>query len=95
MKPPADPVAAKYFRDRNPLNPEAERLAVEALEKPLAYMNEQLAGKEYLLGNEFTLADLNVASVMGWALAAKLDLAKSPNVQQWLSRCLARPTAKG
>jgi glutathione S-transferase len=95
MKPPADPAAAKYFRDRNPLNPEAERAAVEALEKPLAYMNGKLAGREYLLGNEFTLADLNVASVMGWVFTAKLDLTKTPNVEQWLTRCWARPAAKG
>src|SRR5215510_4863664 len=66
MKPPADPVVAKYFRDRNPLNPEAERVAVEALEKPLTYLNEHLAHREYLLGKEFSLADLNAASVLTW-----------------------------
>jgi glutathione S-transferase len=91
MKPPADPEAAKYFRERNPLNPEVERAALEALEKPLAYMNAHLANKEYLLGKDFTLADLNVASVMSWAFPAKLDLSAKQNVQAWLTRCLARP----
>jgi len=95
MKPPADPEAAKYFRDRNPLNPEVERAALEALEKPLTYMNDQLAGRDYLLGNEFTLADLNVAVVMAWSFAAKIDLSTKPNVQAWLGRCMARPAAKG
>jgi glutathione S-transferase len=91
MKEPVDPVAAKYFRDRNPLNPEVERAALEALEKPLAYMNNHLAGREYLLGNDFTIADLNVASVLGWLLAARVDLTAVPAVQSWLSRCLSRP----
>jgi glutathione S-transferase len=95
MKPPADPAAAKYFRDRNPLNLEVERAALESLEKPLAHLNDQLAGRDYLLGNEFTLADLNVAVVMAWSFAAKLDLSGKPNVQAWLGRCMARPAAKG
>jgi len=91
MKEPADPAAAKYFRDRNPLNPDVERAALEALEKPLAYMNDHLTGREYLLGKDFSLADLNVASVMAWIIPARVDLATKPNVQSWLSRCLARP----
>ena len=91
MKPPADPQAAKYFADRNPPNPEAVRAALETLEKPLAYLNGHLANRQYLLGNDFTLADLNVASVMVWAVGAKLELANVPNVQQWLNKCLSRP----
>jgi glutathione S-transferase len=91
MKEPSDPVAAKYFRDRSPLNPEAERAALEALEKPLTYLNDRLIGREYLLGKDFTLADLNVASVLTWLYPARIDLSTTPNVQAWLSRCLARP----
>jgi glutathione S-transferase len=91
MKEPADPVAAKYFRDRNPLNPDVERAALEALEKPLTYMNDHLTGRDYLLGKDFTLADLNVASVLTWLYPARIDLSTKPNVQAWLSRCLARP----
>jgi len=94
MKPPADPEAAKYFRERNPLNPEVERAALETLEKPLTYLNDHLANRDYLLGKEFTLADLNVASVMSWVFAAKLDLSNKPNAQQWLSRCMARPRSR-
>jgi glutathione S-transferase len=91
MKEPSDPVAAKYFRDRNPLNPEVERAALEALEKPLTYLNGHLTGREHLLGKDFSIADLNVASVMAWLIPARVDLATKPNVQAWLSRCLSRP----
>jgi glutathione S-transferase len=95
MPAPPDPQAAKYFRERNPLNPEIEKTSIEALQKPLGILNEHLAKREYLLGNDFTLADLNVASVMIWAHRAKLDLSIRPHVAQWLTRCLARPAAKG
>ena len=50
-----------------------------------------LAGRDYLLGSQFTVADLNVASVMGWAPMAKLDLSPAPNAAAWLARCSSRP----
>jgi glutathione S-transferase len=71
-----------------------EKLAVEAEEKlarPLAVLDAALAGKSYLLGDAFTIADLNVASVLSWALVAKVDLSKTPNVARWLTACCARP----
>ncbi len=95
MKLPDDPQAAKYFRERNPLNPEVEKMNVELLEKPLTVLNQHLSKCEYLVGNDFTVADLNVASVLSWAFPAKLDLSTKPHVQQWLNRCMARPAARG
>jgi glutathione S-transferase len=95
MKLPPDPAVAKYFRDRNPLNPEVERLAIEALQKPLSYLNAHLQDRDYLLGGEFTLADLNAAAVLAWALTARLDLDQFPNVKPWLTRCLDRPARAG
>lgn len=84
----------KYFRERSPKDPKVEPAALEALRGPLTYLNEHLAKREYLLGSSFTIADLNVASIMGFALMAKLDLSGYPNVQQWLNRCMARPAAR-
>jgi glutathione S-transferase len=95
MEFPPDSQAGKYFRERNPKNPDAEQQAIEALKKPLSVLNEQLTGRDFLLGDEFTLADLNVASILSWAIASKLDLSATPELQQWLARCLARPAARG
>jgi glutathione S-transferase len=66
----------------------------EKLKKPLAYMNEALEGRDHLLGGDFSLADLNVASVMTWARAGRLNLDPYPNVKAWLERCTARPALK-
>jgi glutathione S-transferase len=86
---------AKYLRERNPKNSAVEQQAIEALDKPLAILEQQLAGRDYLLGAQFTVADLNVASVLVWALGAKLDLSVRPNVQKWLVRCTSRPAMRG
>jgi glutathione S-transferase len=87
--------AAKYLRERNPKDPVEEQKALEALEKPLSVLEKHLEGRDYLLGADFTVADLNVASVLSWALAAKLDLSGRPNVLQWLKRCVSRPAMRG
>jgi glutathione S-transferase len=91
MPPLSDTQAEKYFRERNPRNPELEKASVEALQKPLAVLNEHLAKREHLLGKDFTLADLNVASVLIWATRSKLDLSSFPHAEKWLTRCLSRP----
>jgi len=64
-----------------------------ALEKPFNILNMALAGKDYLLGDKFTIADLNVASVINWAKPAKINLDSWPNLKAWLERCTSRPAA--
>src|SRR5262249_33003359 len=59
--------------------------------KPRGVLACALHGRDYLLGSQFTVADLNVASVMGWAPMAKLDLSGGPNAAAWLARCSSRP----
>ena len=61
------------------------------LDRPLTVLNNELASKDYILGDRFTVADLNVASVMCWAKTAKLDMTAYPRVADWLGRCMARP----
>ncbi len=61
------------------------------LQKPLGVLNEALVGREYLLGNDFTVADLNVAVILRWAWIAGLDFSSVPEVERWLDVCLARP----
>jgi len=66
----------------------------EALERPLAVLDGALTQRQHLVGNRFTVADLNVASVFLWASLAKMNLAPHKNVQAWLDRCLSRPACK-
>lgn len=63
----------------------------EKLAQPLRVLDGALAGRAYLLGDAFTIADLNLASVLAWALISKVDLSKTPNVARWLGACCARP----
>ena len=78
--------------------PQAERDAAkrdEALKvvaSPFRVLDAALANYSYLLGDEFTVADLNVAAVI--SRAVDMDLSAVPNLKAWLSRCLDRPAAR-
>jgi len=74
--------------------PEAVADAQKAMPKPLAVLNGALEGRDYLLGSTFTVADLNLASIMSWAKPIKVDFSPFPNVNAWLDRCLSRPSYK-
>ena len=51
-------------------------------------------GKDTLLGDSFSVADLNVASVLMVFTLARIDLSNAPNAKRWLERCLSRPAIK-
>jgi glutathione S-transferase len=77
--------------------PEAQRdsaaadAAVEAIQTPLRVLDAQLAERPYLLGDTFTIADLNVASVLSMANFVGLDVSNHRNVKRWFDACLSRP----
>jgi len=68
--------------------------AEKGLQAPLAVLDAHLEGRDWMVGDAFTVADLNVASIMLWAKFGKLDLSKFENVVRWLGACLSRPAAK-
>jgi glutathione S-transferase len=61
------------------------------LRKPLEVLNNALNGRDHLVGGNFTVADLNVASILVWGKMGRLDLSAHPDVARWLDSCLARP----
>jgi glutathione S-transferase len=61
------------------------------LKRPLRVLNGSLRGRKFLIGESFTVADLNVASVLAWGKAARLDLSEHLEVSRWLDDCLSRP----
>ena len=74
-------------------DPEAAKAGIAELQQPFNVLNGALADRDYLLGDAFSVADLNVASVFAWARAAGIDFAKQPQIDKWLGRCLGREAA--
>ena len=61
------------------------------LRKPLGVLGNALSGRDHLADGNFTVADLNVASILVWGKMARLSLSPHPNAARWLDSCLARP----
>ena len=75
-----------------PNTPDAYKdIARENLSKRYDWINEHLAGKQYLLGDTFTVADAYLFTVTRWAPRVGIDLAKWPNITAFMDRVGARP----
>jgi len=81
----------RSFRKEPDRNAELEKKTAEQIKRPLNYLNEYLSTHAYLLGDAFTVADLNVACIFSMAAGAKVDLGEYPAIKAWLDRCYDRP----
>ncbi len=79
------------FDAGHPLDAPKLQAGQAKLQKILAKLNGELAGRDYLVGSHFTLADLNVACLIAFPVVASLDRSACGNVEGWLQRCVARP----
>ncbi|HEY7899625.1 MAG TPA: glutathione S-transferase family protein [Caulobacteraceae bacterium] len=82
------------FKDRLHCIPQAaDDLKAIAREK-LAWLDGQIAGREWIVGDRFTLADILLFSFLdfGSQVGQPLDPANA-NLAAWFDRCKARPSA--
>lgn len=66
-------------------------VALAKLDRPWRVLDAHLERQPFLVGGRFTVADLNLASVMSLAPLAGISLAAYSRMQQWLMSCLERP----
>ncbi len=81
----------QMFAPEGQKSPERVKEAHEALVPRLTVLNNHLKDRPYLLGAKFTIADLNVAAVLGLAAMVRVDVAPYPKLKQWLDNCYNRP----
>lgn len=76
-----------------PNTPEAYNAIVrEQLEQKFAYVNEELKGKQWLMGLRFTIADAYLFTVARWAYALGLDVKGLSHLEDFMTRMKNRPT---
>jgi len=64
----------------------SDRLALR-----LEWLAGQLKGKQYLIGDKFSVADAYLFTVLNWAPMVKFDLARWPVLAEYQKRVAARP----
>jgi len=60
----------------------------------LKYVDSQLAGRDYLMGKQFTVADGYLFTMLCWADRMKFDLSAMPNLLAYKERVAARPNVQ-
>lgn len=79
----------------NPAMPdEAKAIFRDKVGKTLGYIDGKLAGKDYLMGSQFTVADGYLFTMLRWAVGQKFDLAQHPNLKAYFDRVGERPKVK-
>ena len=79
----------------NPAMPEeGKALARTRLGERLAWVDEQLEGRDYLMGAQFTVADAYLFTVAGWGKYVGVDIAPLKNLTAYVARVAARPAVQ-
>ena len=79
----------------NPAMPdEAKKISLARLQDRLKFVDGELAGKTYLMGTDFTVADGYLFTVTNWAKPMAIDLSPYPNLLAWRERVAARPAVQ-
>lgn len=89
-------IATELHKGFNPLfNPntpeEVKTMVREQLLKRYAWVEEQLAGKPYVMGDQFTVADAYLFTVSNWGQFVGVDLSGFKNLSAVRDRIAARP----
>jgi len=79
----------------NPATPEDYKPLVRTrLGNQFAWVDKQLEGRSYLLGDSFTVADGYLFTVAGWGKYVDVDISGLPNLIAYLARVAARPAVQ-
>ncbi|MEO8059329.1 MAG: glutathione transferase GstA [Burkholderiales bacterium] len=80
------------FRPNTPA--EYRAISIENLNKRLAWLDTVLAGRDYLNGVRFTVADAYCYTVVSWSHVHRLDLSDWRNLTAYLARVEQRPSVQ-
>ncbi|HMM51077.1 MAG TPA: glutathione transferase GstA [Burkholderiaceae bacterium] len=92
-------VSAELHKQFSPLfNPaypeEAKAINREKLLGRYAWVDEQLAGRQYLMGDEYSVADAYLYTVTRWTVPMKLDISSRANLAAFMARVGQRPAVQ-
>jgi glutathione S-transferase len=73
---------------------EVKQEARSKVKKRFEYVEQQLAGKEFLLGDTFTVADAYFFVMLTWANINGIDLNHYPNISAYFDRVSQRPAVR-
>lgn len=89
-----DLILHRKVLDAKARNSNIIQAAEKRLMKPLAVLNNHLAGNDFLVAGKFTVADIHMAGVLSYALGGEFDFSPYREVVRYLDAMLSRPACK-
>jgi len=77
-------------------NPDAQAVerATRELNRFLPVLEQQLKGREWISGEQMTIADIHGATVLSWPKLGGFDYSDYPEVHRWIKSVLSHPAQK-
>lgn len=72
-------------------NAKARESAIKDAAAQFAILDAHLAGRQYVLGDSFSIADCSLAAYVPFAARLGIDLGPFQHLQAWSARCMSRP----
>jgi glutathione S-transferase len=73
------------------MTPEMKEVQLGVIERRFNALEKALEGKQYVMGEKFSVADAYLFTVLNWTGMHKIDLGKWPNIKGFMARVAARP----
>jgi len=70
---------------------DVKNTAKASINKRLAWLNDQVASRQYLMGSTFTVADAYAFTIVNWTNFVGIDLKAYPNLSAYMARVSGRP----
>ena len=77
-----------------PASPDSVETVRTVLDNRLAYVAQQLADKNFLLGNDFSVADAYLFTILGWGQYVGIDIGQWPALKEYHGRLFMRPAVQ-
>lgn len=71
-----------------------KKASMETLDRRLTYIAQQLGSKQFLVGDNFTIADAYLFTILGWGQYVGLDIGKWPALKEYHGRIFMRPAVQ-
>ena len=73
------------------MTPEMKEVQLGYIERRFNSLEKMLAGRQYAMGEKFTIADAYLFTALNWTNVHKIDVAKWPNIKTLMERVRNRP----
>lgn len=82
-------VFTPLFRPTTP--EEYVKITKDTLANKFTFLDKHLAGRQYVMGDQFTVVDAYCFTILNWTKFKSIDLTAWPNIRAYMDRVAARP----